>query len=267
MRLRNVTGWRKGHRPQSPVPRSSDNAVGAKVVAREMKKGLTGKEYLALLAEELPQLLPRGFQRSESSPNLFTRRQPGRTERIGIMLNTKFWPYGRLNLSFGVEYDELQPLFDATVNQSGRGISHIYHETTNIHQMQGLPYLPRIAFMKIPFVWRFINLGDWPCYRDESPQRVIRRSKGAIKGVIEPFFRRFSDIREAWCSLRDGDGWNLQGSDERSVFAFGVFLEDWEGIDRARKRICRKYTEEPKEEMDEYLQRLRNFMNASRGKE
>lgn len=229
-----------------------------------MKQGPTGKEYLALLVEELPRLLPDGFEKSVSTQALFTRRQPGRTEQIGIMLNTKFWPYGRINLAFGVAYDEFQPLFDAIVNQSGSGISHIYHETTNIHQMQGLPYLPRIAFMKIPFIWRFINLGDWPCYRDESPRRALRRSKGAIKGVIEPFFRRFSDIREAWYSLRDGDGWNLQGSDERSVFAFGVFLGDWEGIEKARKRISRKYTEEPKEEMDEYLQRLQEFLKVTR---
>lgn len=231
-----------------------------------MKKDPTGKEYLALLVEELPHLLPNGFQKSDSTQTLFTRRQSGRTEQIGIMLNTKFWPYGRLNLGFGVEYDELQPLFDAIVNQSSRCISHIYHETTNIHQMQGLPYLPRIAFTKIPFIWRFINLGDWPCYRDESPKKAIRRSRGAIKGVIEPFFRRFSDIREAWYSLRDGDGWNLQGWDERSVFAFGVFLEDWEGIEKARKRISHKYTEVPKEEMDKYLQRLQEFLSATRSK-
>jgi hypothetical protein len=229
-----------------------------------MKKGTTGKEYLASLVEELPHLLPAGFEKSDSRQTLFTRRQPDRTERIGIMLYTKFWPYGRINLSFGVEYHELQPLFDAMVNPSGRGIPHIYHETTNIHQMQGLSYLPRIAFTKMPFLWRFIHLGDWPCYRDESPRRAIRRSKGAIQGVIEPFFRRFSDIREAWYSLRDGDGWNLQGSDERSVFAFGVSLEDWEGIDKARKRICRKYTEEPKEEWDEYLQRLQKFLEGNR---
>lgn len=227
-----------------------------------MKKTPTGKEYRALLFEELAHLLPSGFQKTDASYPCFTRRQPGRTERIGLELKTKHWPYGRINLNFGVAYDEFQPLFDAVVNHHGLGISHIYSGTTDVHQMQGLRYLPRIAFTKLPFVWRLINLGHWPCYRDESPKKAIRRTKGAIKGVIEPFFRRFSDIREAWCSLRENDGWS-QGRSYGSVLAFGVYLADWEGVEKARARIIRNYDDEGIAKVDEYLQRLRDFLKTT----
>jgi hypothetical protein len=222
----------------------------------------TGKEYLALLGEVLPEILPRGFMHVESREPHFIRQQPGRTEEIGIRLQTKFWPYGGLDLTFGVSYDAFRDVFESFLNERHLKIPHIYHDTMNIHQMQGLRYLPRIAFMKLPFFWRFIDLGNWPCHRDESPRKAILRTKGVIGGVIEPFFARFSDIRETWNTLRDNDGWTLQGYDARTVLAFGVFVGDLTGVELARARLTRNCGQEGIDWVDRYLCQLQEYQST-----
>jgi hypothetical protein len=225
-----------------------------------MKKPPTRNEYLAQLGDALPEFLPQGFVRVESTTPSFMRQRTGRTEHIRIRLLTHHWPYGVLDLTFGVSYDAFQEMFTKFINEDGLQIPHIYHDTFNIHQMEGLRYMPRILFTKIPMLWRFIQLGGWTCQRDESPRTAILRTKKAIKGVIDPFFSRFSDIQEAWISLRDNDGWSLQGWHYRTVLAYGIFLGDNDGVEIAKKRLTAQYNEEGAAEVDEYLNQIRAFL-------
>jgi hypothetical protein len=229
-----------------------------------MNKSPTAKEYLAQLGEALPEILPPGFERQDSATPRFRRRKQGRTEDAGVHLLSKYWPSGTLVLSFGVSYDEFDEVFSRFVENLGLAVPHIYHDTINIHQMQGLEYLPRLKFMESALAGRPTNLGDWPCSRNESPLKAIRRTEDAITGVLEPFWSRFSDIEQAWLSLRDNDGWTSQGWCHRTVLAFGTFLGDADGVSRAKARLTKSCGEEGVAVVETYLHELQDYVAAKR---
>ncbi|MFC0019016.1 hypothetical protein, partial [Roseibacillus persicicus] len=227
-----------------------------------IKMRLSEEEFREQLGLEFANMLPYEFERSDAVVPLFSRRQEGRTERVGIDLSTHHWPIGTIQLFFGVHYDCLDEVFEVlvrpkTLTQESIS-SHVHCDTVNSDKNLARGPITRFLFNNTPF-FRAFDLSGWICSAGGCPKRAIRRTRGALGGIVEPFYSRFSRIDDAWHALRADDGSIMCGSDYRTVLTFGAFLGDWKGVDEVSSRFLGRYNSEGGKAVMSFVAELQEY--------
>lgn len=66
----------------------------------------------------------------------------------------------------------------------------------------------------------------WRCHRDEPPQKIARRLRHFIRGVLRPFFSRFDSLVAVRQSHELDDNWLFSSGDAKEILLLDFALND-----------------------------------------
>jgi hypothetical protein len=179
------------------------------------------EKYNVKLGEALAKEFDSSFKFYRSRLELRRNSIEGH-DSIVLSGSHKFSPHISVRFYFGVNFAKARLAEKEIFGDANPAYYHIHQYSINRNHMIGLDY-------KGPFTWN-INIQD--------PPDILEEVKKAIEGMALPFFKRFSNLRDARDAKAKRDSWCLSGDlFWHHILAMDMALNDMAHFNEWKKTI------------------------------
>lgn len=171
----------------------STSRTRALVGPSQTMTSLTANAFQKQLGEELASVLRGEFKFFRSSLQL--RRSTANGKDVIILAGSNAWsPFISVSFYFGRNFDQVRAL---EKRHSEYAMPyHVQQYSPNLRSMAGIEYSG-------PHTWN-VDLR-------EPPESLAHELGAAVRGMAEPFFARFADLRAARDAIASNDPWCFGG--------------------------------------------------------